>query len=104
MFTSPELMRLVMRKKPNVLTGLSADDKILLLGYLLSDSKYTEMKGQFVLRLFMVIKTNTYHTMCHVYVAIHNLAADSSSEFPLNVSPMLWHMNALEWMYKNINF
>lgn len=66
MFTSPELMRLVMRKKPNVLTGLSADDKILLLGYLLSDSKYPEMKGQFVLRVFMVMKTNTYYTMCHV--------------------------------------
>lgn len=46
MFTTPELMRVVMRKKPDVLTGLSPDDKISLLGYLLSDSKYTEMKGQ----------------------------------------------------------
>ena len=38
MFATPELMRLVMRKKPGVLSDLSADDKISLLGYLLSDS------------------------------------------------------------------
>ena len=47
MFATPELMRLVMRKKPGVLSDLSADDKISLLGYLLSDSNYSEMSGQF---------------------------------------------------------
>ena len=49
MFATPELMRLVMRKKPGVLSDLSADDKISLLGYLLSDSNYSEMAGQCVL-------------------------------------------------------
>ena len=48
MFATPELMRLVMRKKPGVLSDLSADDKISLLGYLLSDSNYSEMAGQCV--------------------------------------------------------
>jgi len=45
MFATPELMRLVMKKKPSVLSGLTDDQRLTLLGYLLSDAAYKEMEG-----------------------------------------------------------
>ena len=49
MFATPELMRLVMRKKPDVLTALTSDDKLHLLGYLLADCQYGQMDGEYPL-------------------------------------------------------
>ena len=46
MFATPELMRLLLKKKPNVLKSLSNEERVLLLGYLLSDSDYDEMDGK----------------------------------------------------------
>lgn len=82
MFATPELMRLVFKKKSDILSALSAEDKLVLLEYLLSDSKYDDMIGKYPLTvngigcLVIIISGYQWRTVCDLILDYGNFFID----------------------------